>query len=344
MEIKKYREWLFEQVAPTSVEVKVDFEFIANYPTGSTDPSQFVAAFTKGLIDKINATPNGAQMLKSGEMTIVDGWVNAGASNTWGGKATSFDTTNNYDEVKPKTPTDPGYIKNTELAKARALAFWPALTAALKSQGISEAVSSQIGYYTGIIDTGGVSDSARDKTKYPNAGQIIFVELNFKYKKDIPGEKPVTPKVPTETTDVQDYREIKANMVLDGSYYCNGFNGAGQRRADEPELINSPCSGLPFQLRDGKHMSAFEIKWNPNVFNNPFTEPITRWIFTWGSDGKIANVMRYQYNKQFIAQIKDVPQREVEVDDAELKYFMGLRDNQTETGGRWYAQFIAPFI
>ena len=344
MEIKKYREWLFEQVAPTSIEVNVDFDFTATYPTGSTDPSQFVAAFTKGLIDKINSTPNGAQMLKSGEMTITEGYVEASSSNTWGGKPTSFDQDNKYNVVKPQIPTDPGYIKNQELAKARALAFWPALTAALKAQGISEAGTSKIDYSTTVVDTGGVADSARDKTKYPNPGQTIYVDLKFKYKKDIPGEKPVEPKVPTQTTDVQDYREIKANMVLDGSYYCNGYNGAGQRKNDEPELIGSPCSGLPFQLRDGNHMSSFEIKWNPNVFDNPFTEPITRWIFTWGSDGKIAKVIRYQYNKQFIAQLKDVPQREVEVDDAELKYFMGLRDNQTETGGRWYAQFIAPFI
>jgi hypothetical protein len=344
MEIKKYREWLFEQAQPGGVEVNVDFKFVANYPTGSTDPAQFVADFTKGLVDKINSTPNGAQMLKSGEMTVVDGWVDAGSSNTWGGKATSFDTDNAYNEVTPKNPNDPGYLKNKELAKARALAFWPALTVALEKYGISAAKTAKMGYYKATIDTGGVADSARDKTKYPNPGQIIEVNLTFKYRKDIPEEKPVQPKTPpTDPTEINDYQEIKANMVLDGSYYCNGYNGAGKRMQDN-DLIGSPCQGLPFQLRDGKHMSAFEIKWNPNVFDDPFTEPVTRWIFTWGSDNKIERVMRYQYNKQFIDQLKDVPQREVAVDDAELKYFMGLRDNQTQTGGRWYAEFIAPFI
>ena len=133
-------------------------------------------------------------------------------------------------------------------------------------------------------------------------------------------------------------------MVLDGSYYCNGRSGSGTNSSDQPDLFWNPCNQLPGWLRDGKHMSAFEIKWNPNVIKNPFTEPITRWVFTWGSDGKIAKVMRDQYDKKYIAQLKDVPQREVEIDDAELKYFMGLRDNQTETGGRWYAEFIAPFI
>ena len=338
MEIKKYREWLFEQAQPGGVEVNVDFDFVANYPTGSTDPSQFVAAFTKGLVDKINFTPNGAQMLKSGEMTIVDGWVNAGSSNTWGGKSTSFDTNNEYNEVTPKDPNDPGYLKNKQLAKARALAFWPALTAALGKYSISAAKTAELGYYTGIIDTGGVVDSARDKTKYPNPGQIIFVQLTFKYKKDIPQEKPVI-----STTEIDDYRQIKSNMVLDGSYYCNGYNGAGQE-SGTPDIVDGPCSVLPLQLRDGKHMSAFEIKWAPNVLGDPFTKPITRWVFGWGPDNKIKRVIRYQYDKNFIAQLKDVPQREVKVDDAELKYFMGLRDNQTQTGGRWYAQFIAPFI
>jgi hypothetical protein len=90
------------------------------------------------------------------------------------------------------------------------------------------------------------------RNKYPNPGQTIYVDLKFKYKKDIPGEKPAEP-TPTKTPidpvgDIQDYKQIKSNMIMIGSYYCNGTNGAGGTNIHD-DLI-TPCDALPNKKRD----------------------------------------------------------------------------------------------
>ena len=85
---------LISEAPTTPISVTVAYKFKSSYPVNSTDPAAFLQQFVDGILKEINKTPEGQQMLKSGQMTLVYGKITAGASNTWGGKATSYDFEN----------------------------------------------------------------------------------------------------------------------------------------------------------------------------------------------------------------------------------------------------------
>lgn len=326
--------------ATTPIEVKVSFNFKAAYPVNSSDPTPFLADFTKTLLEKINSTPNGPAMLKSGEMTLSNGTFTAGASNTWLGKPTPYDKENNY-AVAPKGQNleDPLYKKNVELALKRAQAFRPALFNFLKQNKISDSDAAKVAFKTIVLNTGGVKDESRDVSKYANPGQFMSVTLVFKYKKDM---TTVTTTGKTSTSTIKTYTDVKPNMILTGSYYANGKNSLDMMA--DPDLFVEQRKKLPKEMWDKKHMTAYEIKWNTNVMDDPWTRPIIRWVFYWNENNKIEKVIRFTYDKKFIANMKDVPQREVSINDPEMIYYFGIRENRPEDGGTNYAKFIKPFM
>lgn len=332
--------------ATTPIEVKVTFNFKAAYPVNSSDPTPFLADFAKTLLEKINATPDGPAMLKSGEMTLSNGTFTAGASNTWLGKVTPYDRENNY-MVAPKGQNyeDPLYKKNVDLAMARAQAFRPALFNFLKQNKISDSDMAKVAYKTMVMNTGGVKDETRDTTKYPNPGQFMSVSLVFKYKKDM--TTATTGTTITSTKEIKTYTDIKKSMVLTGSYYCNGKNSVGTP-SGQPEMIKAMkenCEGVGgVKPENSKYAMAFEIKWNTNVLKDPYTVPILRWMFHFNAQGKIDKITRYVYNKEYIFLRDHVPQTTVPLNDKEMKFYMGIRAGQPETGGPFYEKYIQPFI
>jgi hypothetical protein len=325
--------------ATTPIEVKVSFNFKAAYPVNSSDPTPFLADFTKTLLEKINATPNGPQMLKSGEMTFSNGTFTAGASNTWLGKTTPYDKENNYAvATKGQNYEDPLYKNNVELAMKRARDFRPALFNFLKQMKISDSDVAKVAYKTIVLNTGGVKDESRDKTKYPNPGQFMTVTLVFKYKKDM---TTATTTGKTSSSTIKTYTDVKPNMILTGSYYTNGKNSLGMQAV--PDMFVKQREKLPKEMWDAKHMTAYEIKWNTNVVDDPWTEPILRWVFYWNENNKIEKAVRFVYNKKFIPNMNEVPQKEVALNDPEMLYYFGIRENRPD-GGTNYAKFIKPFI
>jgi hypothetical protein len=326
--------------AATPIEVKVSFNFKSAYPVNSSDPTPFLADFTKTLLEKINATPNGPAMLKSGEMTLSNGTFTAGASNTWLGKVTPYDKENNYlAPPKGQNYEDPLYKKNVDLAMKRAQAFRPSLFNFLKQNKISDSDAAKVAFKTIVLNTGGVKDESRDKTKYPNPGQFMLVSLVFKYKKDMTTE---TSTGKTSSSSIKTYTDVKPNMILTGSYYTNGKNSLGM--VADPDLFVDQRKKLPKEMWDAKHMTAYEIKWNANVVDDPWTRPILRWVFYWNENNKIEKVVRFVYNKKYIPNMNDVPQKEVPLDDPEMLYYFGIRENRPNDGGTNYAKFVKPFI
>jgi hypothetical protein len=323
----------------TTSEVKISFNFKAAYAVNSSDPTPFLADFTKTLLEKINSAEEGPLMLKSGEMTLFSGTFTAGASNTWLGKATPYDKENNY-AVAPKEQNfeDPLYKKNVELALKRAQAFRPALFNFLKQNKISDSDTAKVAFKTIVLNTGGVKDESRDKTKYANPGQFMTVTLVFKYKRDM---TTVTSTGKTSTDTIKTYTDITPNMILTGSYYTNGKNSLGMTAVDD--MFVKQREKLDRNKWDNKHMTAYEIKWNTNVVDDPWTAPILRWVFYWNENNKIERVVRFAYDKKFIANMSTVPQREVRINDPEMLYYFGIRENRPD-GGTNYAKFIQPFI
>lgn len=322
----------------TTSEVKISFNFKASYAVNSSDPTPFLADFTKTLLEKINSVPEGPLMLKSGEMTLFSGTFTAGASNTWLGKVTPYDKENNYAVAsKEQNFEDPLYKKNVELALKRAQAFRPALFNFLKQNKISDSDTAKVAFKTIVLNTGGVKDESRDKTKYPNPGQFMTVTLVFKYKRDM-----ITATETIITSDqIKTYTDVKPNMILTGSYYTNGKNSLGMQAVND--MFVKQREKLPKEMWDAKHMTAYEIKWNTNVVKDPWTTPILRWVFYWNENNKIERAVRFVYNKKFIPNMNDVPQKEVELNDPEMLYYFGIRENRPD-GGTNYAKFIQPFI
>jgi len=327
--------------------VNVVYKFQSTYAANSSDPSAFLAPFVEGLVEKIKQAPNGDAMLKSGQMMLDTIIVTAGASNSWGGKTTPYDRENDYLSF-PKTPQDTSnqlYSLNSELSKKRAETFRKFLGAELPKRGIKDNPAASATYNSLVINTGGKIDKERNQASFGNPGQYIEVKMRFKYQNEI--AKTGVTKTITSVNQIRTYKDITSNMVLTGSYYCNGKNSEGGSRhsGEMGKMMDEMCAGVGGVKEENiKYAMAFEIKWNVNVLKDPYTEPILRWVFHFNQNGKIDKVIKYVYNKQYYFLRDAVPQSEVAVSDAEMKYYMGIRQGKPETGGTFYAKYIQPYI
>lgn len=322
-----------EETIPT--EVKVSLNFKSSYPVNSSDPKEFLGDFTTALMKKINSTPNGQQMLKSGKMTIYSIKVEAGASNTWLGQTTPYDYENNY-QTKSKTTDTKNelYKKNVTLANQRATTFKTYLVKELGKYSIKESPSVGVSYATKVINTGGVKDEVRDTNLYKNPGQYIYVSITFRYPNEI---VPKTDDIPPQTG----YTTVERHMVLTGSYYCNGKSSEGQ--GAQANVYVKQCEGLPDDKKDKEHMSVFEIKWNQDVVKDARVRPMLRWSFTWGSNNKIIEIVRISGTKPEYVPEGTAPKikweyKHISGDDPELIHYMNI--NGVDVHGR----YIKPYL
>jgi hypothetical protein len=157
-----------------------------------------------------------------------------------------------------------------------------------------------------------------DATKYKNNQYVkLFAKLN-------------TSAVPTKTQP--EYTKITKDMILTGSYYCDRMNS--ESWGSVSNTVTPWCDLLPKNLLDRNHISGFEIKWNTNVVKDPYVEPLTRWVFVWGKDGKIKQIRKIDNIKtNGITEGKPVA-----LNDAELIYYMNLN-----SPGR-YEKYVKPYI
>ena len=317
--------------------VTIPFSQIATYSAGDSNPSDFIDQFVENLIKKIDGSPDGKKMRESGQMTLVKGKFMGSASNSWGKETTGYDRENDLKTiVKPKETEL--YNKNIALALDRAKKFEEALWPKLEKYKIKKIEDvSKTSMSSVVVNTGGKNDNVRDQSKFPNAGQRITVELEFEYSSKI-----VKPKnlIDAATIDVPD---LKKGQILTGSYFCNGKNSEGKTSVST-ETYQNQCKDLPTNLKDGKHISAWEIKWNPNVFKNPYTVPIYRWNFFWGSDGKISKItgQRFNNDEKYPINKSFPPSENIEGNNKIMIYSMGVNENDTAGGGTVYKTLIKP--
>jgi len=327
--------------------VNVTYKFQSTYAANSSDPSAFLTQFVEGLVQKIKQVPNGDAMLKRREMMLDTIIVTAGASNSWGGKTTPYDRENDYVSF-PKTPQDTSnqlYTLNSELSKKRAETFRKFLGVEIAKRGIKDNPSANSTYYSLVINTGGKIDKERNQASFANPGQYIEVKMRFKYQSEIV-KSGMTANI-VSTNQIRTYTDIKPNMLLTGSYYCNGKNsqGGGTGSQDLKGAMAEMCAGVGgVKDTNAKYAMAFEIKWNVNVLKDPYTEPIIRWMFHFNQNGKIDKITKYVYNKEYYFLRAAVPQSQVSVSDPEMKYYMGIREGKPQTGGSFYAKYIQPYI
>jgi len=258
----------------------------ATYEPGQSDPSGFIDTFVETLMTKINENSEAKTLLSQNKLMIEKIYVAAGSSNNWNGVKTSYDLNNKLDTKKLVTvPTDKDnvlYNKNLALAKKRGETFVPSIVSKLQSKGIkvSNSYTSKVNPF--VVDTGGMLDGSRDETVYKNPGQYIGCSITVGNEDEI---QKFNKKMLTLT-------DIKKDFVLTGSYYCDQNNaldrgkGIGNAQAD----TYSPMCAAVQKLYSGKsselakYISAFEIKWQPNILKNPWVKPVMRWEFTWANN------------------------------------------------------------
>jgi hypothetical protein len=320
----------------------------ATYEPGQSDPSGFIDTFVETLLTKINENSEAKDLLSKNKLMLEKVYVAAGSSNNWNGVKTSYDLNNKLDtKLLVTVPTDKDnvlYNKNLALAKKRGETFLPSIIAKLQAKGIkvSNSYSSKVTPF--VVDTGGMLDSARDETVYKNPGQYIGCSI-------IVGNEDEIQKFNKKMLTLSD---IKKDFVLTGSYYCDQNNAINRGKGiGKAELDTySPMCNAVQKLYSGKaselakYISAFEIKWQPNVLKNPWVYPVMRWEFTWADDGagklKISSVKLKEIKKSLIP-ASIFPSTESSVDDTTLKYMMGLTEGDTAGGGTIYKTYIEPY-
>jgi hypothetical protein len=315
--------------------VTIPYSQIATYNPGSSDPSSFIKEFVDNLIKKIDSTPEGKKMRESGQMVLLRGTFMGSASNSWGKVKTGYDIENDM-KTKTKPSETEYYTKNLNLALNRAKIFEQNLWTLLEKYKIKKLPNVSVIKTTSVVvNTDGVNDNVRDVNKFPNPGQKITVDLKFEYESKIVKK--------TDTILPETPEDILPNMILTGSYFCNGKNSQGKDALSGTSV--NQCKELPQNLKDGKHISAWEIKWNTNVLKNAYTVPVYRWNFYWDKNGKITKIVGQQYNNDTKYPINKSfpPSNDIPKNDPMMIYLMGINQN-VKDGGTLYKNFIKPFI
>ena len=253
--------------------------FPASYDVNSDNPGKFVDTVVNNIIQQIQAVPEAAADYKIGMLQLDPKetvFIRAGASNSWGGQSMPYTLDNNYKSTNIPTPkpgefdidaNHPNYKRNKDLALARANKFFTILVQKLKEKGINISGAKK-SVKPFIVDTGGKTDKDRPADK-KNPGQHIFVNIRFK-------------------RDKFNFEKIKvsADQVMTGAYFCNGMNSKGQMRS-----ATEFCGSWKDQ-----RLSAFEIKYKPNVVGNDYVVPVARWYLNWGKDGMIKSFTLVKYD------------------------------------------------
>ena len=320
---------------------------VSNHTTFDTDSvasADFINKLINDIITKINADPKAVEMKNSGKMTISFITLAGTASNSWNGKTTGYDWENDF-KTKFSGQRDETelYEKNKDLAYERAYAFKDKIISELAKYGIKVSPYTKFNILGNVINTGGKNDDERDTAKYPRPGQNLNCNIKFMYENEIP--KTTTPP------PLDDPKKIPPNMVLTGTYFCNGKNSKNEPITNSGDILDA-CTQT--QINSDKnqpsaksHIAAFEIKWPANVVGSPNVVPAMRWKFIWNSANKITGVKRVNFNKSYVGKEKfekAVPTGNFAVNDDILKYFMGLSEGDTVGGGSPYKTYVQPFI
>ena len=251
--------------------IRLSYKHLTQFKPGASDASLYIDALIKGLTDKINSNAATKAMLGAGSIKLVSITIQGGASNVWGGKTTGFDT-----ELGGTTKTTPTetilYGKNIALAKTRAQNCYDAMMPKLKAIGI-KTEGNQATITSVVYNTNG---------QLNEAAQNVTVSVGFNW---------------LSTTDISVPTEIKKTFIETGQYRCiDGKSPTGQVYTDTKVWAESVAGLTPEQKKDDKRLLAFEIKWNANVLKNPYKAPWYRWVFYYGTDGKIKNIRGTVYD------------------------------------------------
>ena len=245
--------------------VTIPYKQLYSLKPGDSKPDSYIGQMHKGILNAINSDATAKAMFDSKSIKLVAAVFNGGASNVWGGKATGFDAELNGTKVTP-TETEL-YQKNHDLAVKRADECKTALFGLLQNDGIKIATVNPPKINAYVYNTGG---------KLSNQAQIIDVKLYFRY---------------LDSSDIKKPEDILPTFIQIGSYKTvNGQSATKQVYTDTKAWQESVAKLTPEQKKDPNRLLAFEVKWNANNIKDAYKTPWYRWVFYYGTDGKIEKI------------------------------------------------------
>ena len=176
--------------------------------------------FIEKIMSTINNDEKLVQWLKSGQLVMTLANIRSGASNCFGKSGGSEKCNMPVEPTRPNSvggkispPPEGGWTgdqaKNLKLAEDRGKNLWQELLKLLPQQGLR--INAEPKFAPFITDTGGVNDDERIKTKYPNAGQYVFVDVRL--------EKKPKPESQEQVNSREQSRNCLTNMKVVVAYY-----------------------------------------------------------------------------------------------------------------------------
>ena len=273
--------------------LKVDF------PPGNSDSTKFIPTIWAEVKKAIDANSEAKPIFDAKNMALQSLQIYAGASNSYGGRQTWYDTENyvvsqpidfiqkawgkgggaddpNNSIISGSNPNaEKDYGSNLTLAKSRGENIATNLKTTFLTNGILIPDVSKNQLYTqnifpGVVNTGGKLDSVNKQKQsynFPNPGQVAIISLIVSGKGEVK-------TVPTEVADL--VKGLKDKSVLWGSYNCGDTTSAN-------------CKG---KTGDAKYLGAFELKYLPGkgAGQDTYVVPVKRWTFEYDTTGKINKI------------------------------------------------------
>lgn len=217
------------------VNTGVEGTFVVN----KSDASTALASFSNELNRLLTTYPILANAKQKGSLILTSLQVIGGASNTYGGK-TRPELTNDRKPTSEACNNCTGnFTANKNLAQSRAKLLSDYVQKVLKSQNIKidpNMVPINAGYN---VDTGGKTDTSRDKTNYPKPGQFARVDFGF-CGVDTTSVEQVITKEEFENC----YQGIEIEVNFDGSVR-NALKG---KSGTWPDLKFHNCNAAVFEI------------------------------------------------------------------------------------------------
>lgn len=309
---------LVEQEKQSQSGTKIKYTGLMTFAKpGDSNPAGYIQSLMNGIMKAIYADPNTKNMITNQSMKLVAADIRGGSSNSWSGKQTGFDRELNGAVVQPVK--DELYQKNKDLARLRAEECEKVLLQQLTKKGIILSKNLVVITNGSVYNTGGKLDPK---------GQNIQVNLTFRY---------------LQTSDISNYTQIKPKFIAHGAYTTPaGKSITGRSLSDSDSGLFKLATGklTPQMKNDANRLFAFEVKWNPDVLENPFKIPWYRWFFIYNAQGKIEKIQGVVYdttlNQQLAAFFKNNPN--ITPNDPVLIYMMNL------VSPDYYNKHVKPYI
>ncbi len=252
-ELKRIQSLLVEQNESEPQNKCVTIEHEGNFKAAGSDTDQAFKEFILKVKGKLKSEfPK--QQEGGNPVFITKITINAGASNHYNGKATSYDVENDRTTEIERGPNkkDKGYLNNVGYASDRASNFLKNLLkqqenliVKIPSSVMEKAEKTKV---TKVVNTGGKNDENRDKNRWKNPGQYVKISMTVCQAPQNETESTV------ETNYDGDTFEEQVSSCFENARIVIKYDGKGH--SCNHALYEIKANGVVLVRDDGKNLAS----------------------------------------------------------------------------------------